>query len=79
MCLAHAVEECGEFLAAAGKTQRWGALSYNPELPPEQREDNVRWLERELADVLEAMHRLACAISVEYPAPSQSDAAGDAK
>jgi len=37
--LAHAVEECGEFIAAAGKTQRWGRRSFNPEIPESQRED----------------------------------------
>ena len=53
--LAHVIEECGEFLAAAGKTLRFGAASYNPELPPDQREDNVTWLLRELADLEQAI------------------------
>lgn len=60
--LAHAVEECGEFLAAAGKTQRWGRRSFNPELPSEQRETNEQWLRRELADVRLAMARLEMAL-----------------
>lgn len=30
--LGKAIEEAGEFLAALGKTQRWGLASYNPEL-----------------------------------------------
>lgn len=33
-----AIEEAGEFLAAMGKTQRWGWASFNPELPPAERE-----------------------------------------
>lgn len=41
--LAHAIEEAGEFLAAAGKTQRWGRLSSNPELPPHERENKARY------------------------------------
>jgi hypothetical protein len=56
--LAHAIEEAGEFLAAAGKTQRWGRDSYNPELPPEQRETNEAWLAREIADLQGALGRL---------------------
>lgn len=56
--LAHAIEECGEFLAAAGKTQRWGADSVNPELPPEEQETNRDWLMRELSDLDGAISRL---------------------
>ena len=56
--LAHAIEEAGEFLAAAGKTQRWGRDSVNPELAPEQQERNDDWLRRELADLQEALDRL---------------------
>jgi hypothetical protein len=56
--LAHAIEETGEFLAAAGKTQRWGRDSYNPELQPEQRELNRDWLMRELGDLEGAINRL---------------------
>lgn len=56
--LAHAVEECGEFLAAAGKTQRWGRDSANPLLPPDQLETNEEWLWREMDDVLNALDRL---------------------
>jgi len=37
--------------AAAGKTGRWGPDGYNPELPPEDRETNEEWLERELDDL----------------------------
>lgn len=61
--LAHAVEECGEFLAAAGKTQRWGPASYDPTIPPEQREPNLDWLEREASDLRGALDRLDAAIA----------------
>lgn len=53
--LAHVVEEMGEAMAAAGKTLRWGPESYNPELPPGQREKNIDWLARELEDVQRAI------------------------
>lgn len=56
--LAHVVEECGEVTAAAGKTQRWGADSFNPDLPPAERETNAAWLWRELTDAEEAIARL---------------------
>lgn len=49
------VEECGEVLAAAGKTMRWGLDSTNSELPPEQQETNAAWLARELCDLEEAI------------------------
>ena len=61
--LAHAVEECGEFLAAAGKTQRWGRKSFNPELPVPDRETNEDWLRRELADVRLSLSRLEMALN----------------
>ena len=57
-CLSHAIEEAGEFLAAAGKTQRWGRDSVNPLLPPEQRETNINWLIREMRDLEDALKRL---------------------
>lgn len=56
--LSHVIEECGEVLAAAGKTQRWGPKSSNPMLPPEQREENGVWLRRELKDLKQAITRL---------------------
>lgn len=65
--LAHAIEEAGEFLAAAGKTQRWGRQSYNPELPPEERETNEAWLRRELHDLRGALDRLEKAMRDEPP------------
>jgi NTP pyrophosphatase (non-canonical NTP hydrolase) len=60
--LAHAVEECGEFLAAAGKTQRWGRRSFNPEIPEDRRETNEEWLRREMADVRLCLARLEMAL-----------------
>lgn len=60
--LAHAIEEAGEFLAAAGKAQRWGPYSSNPELPPEKAESNIDWIARESADLRGALDRLDAAI-----------------
>ena len=57
-CLAHVIEECGEVLAAAGKTQRWGWQSCDPTLPKDERETNETWLRRELKDLQEAIPRL---------------------
>lgn len=56
--LAHFIEECGEALAAAGKCQRWGMESVNPELPPTLQETNRQWLLRELEDLDGAITRL---------------------
>lgn len=53
--LGYLIEECGEVLAAAGKTIRWGLHSSNPELPTEQRETNAAWLLREIADLKRAI------------------------
>ena len=57
-CLGHAVEEAGEFLAAAGKTLRWGWSSVNPELPEHEQESNLLWLKREMDDLRGALDRL---------------------
>jgi hypothetical protein len=57
-CMGHAIEEAGEFLAAAGKTLRWGLDSSNPELPLEEQETNADWLLREMRDLCEALDRL---------------------
>lgn len=51
------IEECGEALAAAGKTVRFGWESYNP-LPGANKEINECWLKREIADLEEAIVRL---------------------
>lgn len=56
--LGYLVEECGEVLAAIGKTQRWGLESVNPEIPPEQRETNREWVLRELRDLKGAIRRV---------------------
>ena len=64
--LAHLVEECGEVLAAAGKTQRWGARSVNPLLRDCEQETNLVWLRREMADLRQAMDRLDAAIKDEF-------------
>ena len=53
--LGYLVEECGEVLAAAGKTLRWGLRCYNPEVPIEKRETNAEWLLRELLDLERAI------------------------
>ena len=66
--LAHAIEECGEFLAAAGKTQRWGRESVNPLLPPDQQETNEAWLLRELDDTIGALQRLKGTMLTDRPA-----------
>lgn len=60
--LSHVIEECGEVLAAAGKTQRWGLKSVNPEIPSEQQETNRDWLVRELEDLRQAVVRLQATI-----------------
>ena len=52
------IEECGECLAAAGKTVRYGWNSTNPLLPREQQERNEDWLEREVNDLQDAIERL---------------------
>lgn len=56
-CLAHIAEECGEVIAAYGKSQRWGLFSVNPELPLEQQETNLSWIRREVRDLKEAIDR----------------------
>lgn len=53
--LSYLVEECGEVLAAVGKSVRWGLGSVNPELPPEEQETNADWLLRELVDLERAI------------------------
>ena len=55
--LYHAIEEAGEFIAAAGKTLRHGLNSYNPDLGVGS-EDNATSLQREMKDLREALERL---------------------
>lgn len=66
--LAHLIEECGEVLSAAGKTQRWGRDSVNPLLPLAEQETNEDWLKRELVDLKQAIGRLEHTLGV-IPAP----------
>lgn len=68
--LGKCVEECGELLAALGKTQRWGLFSVNPELPPEQQELNRDWILREMEDVEEAINMLREHIDEHYYDPN---------
>jgi hypothetical protein len=49
------IEECGECLAAAGKTVRFGWDSYNPLAPTES---NSEWLYREILDLEQAIKAL---------------------
>ena len=53
--IGYLIEECGEVLAACGKTVRWGTESFNPELPVEKREINSDWILRELVDLKRAI------------------------
>lgn len=73
--LAHFIEECGESLAAAGKTQRWGLECYNPELPEDQRETNKDWLLREISDLENVIVRLKQELGVSpQPTPQNAEA-----
>lgn len=63
--LAHLVEECGEVLAAAGKTQRWGPASVNPLLPKADQVTNLAWLEAEIEDLESAIVRIKATIESE--------------
>lgn len=65
--LAWFIEECGEALHAAGKTQRWGRTSFNPDLPRDQQETNEAWLRREAKDVIVRAQRLIDEIDGHYP------------
>ena len=66
-CLGHLIEECGEVQAAAGKILRWGWYSVNPDLPPEEQEENRHWLEREISDLDGAMNRMRLAMRETLP------------
>lgn len=61
-----AIEELGELQAALGKTLRWGWESYNPELKKSERELNVAWVRREIADVRGALDNLEREINESY-------------
>jgi hypothetical protein len=60
--MGRAAEEAGEFLAALGKTMRWGRYSVNPELPRSEQETNEAWLRREMADLRDALDNLTNAM-----------------
>lgn len=64
--LGYLVEECGEVLAAAGKSLRWGLESVNPELPVPQQEKNRDWLLREMTDLEQAILRVRVALTGDY-------------
>jgi len=63
--LSHLIQECGETLAAAGKLQRWGKDSYNPLLPWQKQETNIKWLIREMDDLEQAIQRLKHTIKIK--------------
>lgn len=65
-CLSHAIEEAGEFVAAAGKTKRFGFKSVNPLLPVEERETNLAWLRREMADLRQSLDLLAAQLDEAF-------------
>jgi NTP pyrophosphatase (non-canonical NTP hydrolase) len=60
--LGYLVEECGEVLAAVGKTLRWGPDSFNPE-PGASRETNREWVLRELPDLERAIGFVRAALA----------------
>jgi len=53
--IGYLIEECGETMAALGKSIRWGFNSVNPELPVEKQEKNRTWVRRELRDLKRAI------------------------
>ena len=53
----HIIEEIGEVLTHYGKLQRFGPNSFNPKLPPEERETNLEAFHRELDDLQWAIER----------------------
>ena len=69
--LGYLVEECGEVLAAVGKTQRWGLDSYNPDKGPDS-ETNQGWILRELADLEAACAMVREALSAPAAQPPAS-------
>lgn len=54
----HLAEECGEFLSAYAKMRRWGAFSYNPELPSRERQSNINWVREEMEDIRTTLARV---------------------
>lgn len=60
--LGYLIEECGEVLAAVGKSQRWGLESWNPEFGAST-ETNREWILRELQDLKGAISRVESALT----------------
>jgi len=63
--MGYLVEECGEVLAAVGKTLRHGLTSCNPELPIEEQETNRDWILRELKDLEHAIKLVRVSLGPE--------------
>lgn len=64
--LGYLTEECGEVLAAVGKTLRWGTESMNPELKRGEKlygETNSEWILRELNDLKRAIELVEASIA----------------
>lgn len=68
----HLIEELGEvaeasgrLLAALGKAGRHGMDSYNPELPPGQRETNAQWILREMEQLETAIAKAKTDVIME--------------
>ncbi len=64
--LGYLVEECGETLAAVGKSQRWGLESFNPELDNPSAEENHEWVLREIKDLKRAIRIVEKHLKSEY-------------
>lgn len=54
----HVLEEIGEVISAYGKSRRFGWASYDPTIPPVERESNRDWFLREVCDLKWAIERL---------------------
>jgi hypothetical protein len=72
--IGRAAEECGEFLAALGKTMRWGRYSVNPELPRSEQETNEAWLRREIKDLRDALDNLEAEMDADEVADMRATA-----
>ena len=77
--LGYLVEECGEVMAAVGKTIRWGLESYNPELKPADRETNREWILRELHDLERAVDMVKQELGGDEEHPYEHYAAAQGK
>lgn len=71
--IGRAIEEAGEFLAALGKTLRWGWFSVNPELPAAEQEYNIDWVRRELADLRGALDSLEAELIEKFQTVSAAE------